>query len=112
MGKYDSCEHCLKTREEGELLSTVEYWQSEQWNGGKIPSYHLVCEDCFETRKQWCTDIFPDSCERCGAKIEVGDHCFEGRYNRDGKEIAFAGLTAGETCRIVCENCLHRPVEG
>src|SRR5262245_46646438 len=93
MGKYDHCEHCGKPMTEGELLSAVECWWLAHLNGHRIPSYWLVCDDCYETRKQWCVDAFPESCERCGSKIEVGDHYFEGRYNRCGKEIAYDGLT-------------------
>jgi hypothetical protein len=104
-GKYDSCEHCQKPRLEGQLLSAVEYWVLSQYDGRRRTSYWLVCDDCYETRQQWCVEALPDSCEKCGSRIALGEHHFEGKYNCRGKEIAYDGLDPDETCRIVCEPC-------
>lgn len=104
-GKYDSCEHCNKPRLEGELLSAVDCWVISQYDGRRRTSYWLVCENCYETRQQWCANVFPDNCEQCDSEIAAGEHCFEGKYNRSGKDIAYDGLAPDETYRIVCAAC-------
>ena len=92
---------------EDELLAFVECWYVSDLDKQQRLSYWVVCEDCFESRQQWCEDIIPEICERCGSVIPSGEYYFENEINRDGKEIRICGLAPGETCKIVCEEC-HR----
>lgn len=108
MAKYDSCENCGKLRMEGELLSAVDCWTVSQWDGRRRLSYWLVCENCYDTRQQWCPDVFPDYCEKCGSKIPDGEHYIEKDENRDGNKLVSHGLAPDETCSILCEDCYHK----
>lgn len=110
-GKYDGCERCGKLRLKGELLSAVDCWEVSRWDGRRRPSYRLVCGDCYDARRQWCVDAFPDSCESCGSEIPADEHYFEREHNRDGEKIISRGLAPDETCRIVCVACYRRVSE-
>lgn len=101
------CEHCNRKKQEGELLSFLDFWAIV--NNRKWHSYHIVCDSCLETRQEWCNEVFPDYCELCGALIvEKGDHCLEKKFNRQGQEIQFYGLEMDEPCKIICEDCFKK----
>jgi len=105
MAKFDGCEHCRKPRREGELLNFVDCWAVGQ--GRRRPSYYIVCDHCYDARQQWCEDVFPDVCARCGSTIPHAEHYLDKINNRDEKEIRIYGLALDETCSIICEAC-HR----
>jgi hypothetical protein len=107
-GKYDRCEHCEKPRLEGELLTAVECWSVSHWDKRRRLSYWLVCDGCFESRHQWCEDIIPEICERCGSAMTSGEYYFENDNNRDGEKTEVYGLAPGEACKVVCEKCHHQ----
>ncbi len=102
--RYEHCEHC-DTPRGGKLLSPVDYWLVLGSNGRRIPSYWWVCDACFESREKWCPGVFPDSCDQCGSRLEIGDWSFEFEYNRDGQRISVYGVAPDEACRILCEAC-------
>ena len=110
MAKYDQCERCGKPRGE-ELLSPVDYWLVSESDRRRIPSYWWVCQACFEDRKIWCPNLFPDTCEHCGIALDIGDYCLESEFNRDGRRIQAYGLAPDEACRILCEACYKRAEE-
>jgi len=109
-GKYDLCEHCNKPRLDGELLHAVECWKIYSFDGRRHTYYWLTCDDCYETRQEWCEGVFPDNCENCGAAIEYSEHYLEKEFNQRGKLVQSDGLSLDETCRIVCKRCTPQKV--
>ena len=107
MPKFDKCEHCGKPRLEGELLSVVDCWAMRR-DGRSTWSYWIVCSACYETRQEWCENVFPDVCERCGGEIKEGEHYIEGYDRRDSLRPSSDGLALGETCPVICEDCSLR----
>ena len=55
--KFGQCEHCGNKVTEDQTLSAVDF--TEEKNGKVSLSYLYICEDCFETRKQWCKNLLP-----------------------------------------------------
>jgi hypothetical protein len=89
-------------------VKILDWMVNAAYDGRRRISYWLVCNNCYESRHEWCEDIFPDYCENCGAKIEYGEHYLEKEYNLRGERISPDGLSPGESCRIVCENCTQQ----
>jgi len=101
--KYGQCENCgLATKEVGPL-QVVNFWK--EINSRLTPYYLYVCDNCFESRKAWCKNLFPDSCEKCNEIIEDGEHYLEKVVNKDNKSIQSYGLTEDEKCKIICYEC-------
>jgi hypothetical protein len=99
--KYSYCEHCDSPTVEGETLYFCDYWKVSDFNGRTTHDYLIVCNRCYEGRKEWCNRVFPDNCERCGAKIEYGEFYFE-------KECSPHGLLPDEKCQIICQVCFQQ----
>jgi len=85
--KYGQCERCGTNIEKCGPLTIVEYWENEY---GNSTSYLWVCDDCYTSRKQWCKNLFPESCDWCKKMMEEGDTynaCDFGEEYKDERSI-------------------------
>ena len=100
------CEHCERETSSCGNLTAVNFWEfPERLQGKKIPSYLYVCDDCLQSKGEWCENLFPDLCDLCGGKIEPGDHIIDYRDEQERIGLGGEGLGADERRDIICESC-------